>query len=108
MRDASKVGENRRREQLETNAHERGAGSDGMAPRLIRIAFCPRQYMLGRVGRVLEQMACEISATNEEPAELFGVNIHIIARWKSVHDEFCQALKAGKGALISNQPNRSR
>lgn len=39
---------------------------------------------------------CDLGATDEDLAEFFGVNVRTIARWKIEHDDFCQALKAGK------------
>lgn len=39
---------------------------------------------------------CELGATDQEIADFFGVDVRTIYRWKHDHDEFCQALKAGK------------
>ncbi len=35
-------------------------------------------------------------ATDAEIADFYGVDVRTIYRWKNTHDEFCQALKAGK------------
>lgn len=37
-----------------------------------------------------------LGATDQEVADFFGVDARTIYRWKHEHDEFCQALKAGK------------
>lgn len=39
---------------------------------------------------------CELGATDQEIADFFKVEVRTIYRWKHDHDEFCQALKAGK------------
>jgi hypothetical protein len=39
---------------------------------------------------------CRLGATDQEIADFFEVNVRTIYRWKGEHDEFCQALKAGK------------
>lgn len=39
---------------------------------------------------------CELGATDQEIADFFEVEVRTIYRWKHDHDEFCQALKAGK------------
>lgn len=39
---------------------------------------------------------CELGATDQEIADFFDVDVRTIYRWKHDHDEFCQALKAGK------------
>lgn len=41
---------------------------------------------------------CQLGATDAELADFFGVNITTIHRWKNVHADFCNALKAGKEA----------
>lgn len=41
---------------------------------------------------------CLLGATDEEMADFFEVDVRTIYRWKLKHDEFCQALKAGKEA----------
>lgn len=41
---------------------------------------------------------CVLGATDEEIADFFEVDVRTIYRWKLKHDEFCQALKAGKDA----------
>jgi hypothetical protein len=37
-----------------------------------------------------------LGATDQEVADFFEVDVRTIYRWKHDHDEFCQALKAGK------------
>lgn len=39
---------------------------------------------------------CRLGATDEELADFFEVTTRTITRWKSSHEEFCLALKAGK------------
>jgi hypothetical protein len=39
---------------------------------------------------------CLLGATDEEIAAFFEVEVRTVYRWKLDHDEFCQALKAGK------------
>lgn len=39
---------------------------------------------------------CKLGATDDDLADFFEVNVRTIARWKVEHEEFCQALKAGK------------
>lgn len=39
---------------------------------------------------------CELGATDQEIADFFEVDVRTVYRWKHDHDEFCQALKAGK------------
>lgn len=39
---------------------------------------------------------CALGATDEDLADFFEVSIRTIANWKARHDEFLQALKAGK------------
>lgn len=39
---------------------------------------------------------CALGATDYELADFFEVDTRTIYRWKNVHDEFCQALIAGK------------
>lgn len=41
---------------------------------------------------------CLLGATDEEIASFFEVEVRTIYRWKLDHDQFCQALKAGKEA----------
>lgn len=38
----------------------------------------------------------QLGATDQEVADFFEVDVRTIYRWKHAHDEFCQALKAGK------------
>lgn len=42
------------------------------------------------------QKLCQLGATDEEVANFFEVSARTIYRWAARHDEFCQALKAGK------------
>jgi hypothetical protein len=39
---------------------------------------------------------CLLGATDQEIADFFDVEVRTVYRWKGDHDEFCQALKAGK------------
>lgn len=39
---------------------------------------------------------CRLGATDQEIADFFDVSARTIYRWKAEHDDFCQALKAGK------------
>lgn len=39
---------------------------------------------------------CRIGATDIEIADFFEVDVRTLYRWKGEHEEFCQALKAGK------------
>lgn len=39
---------------------------------------------------------CKLGATDCELADFFGVSDRTIYRWASLHDDFCQSLKAGK------------
>lgn len=41
---------------------------------------------------------CQLGATDLELADFFEVSVRTIYRWKLDHDEFCQALRAGKDA----------
>jgi hypothetical protein len=41
---------------------------------------------------------CELGATDIELADFFNVSDRSIYRWSNEHDDFCQALKAGKEA----------
>ncbi len=42
------------------------------------------------------QHLAQLGATDQEVADFFDVDVRTIYRWKHDHDEFCQALKAGK------------
>lgn len=42
------------------------------------------------------QKLCALGATDVELADFFGVSDRTIYRWQAEHEEFCQALKAGK------------
>ena len=37
-----------------------------------------------------------LGATDQEVADFFEVDVRTVYRWKHDHDDFCQALKAGK------------
>lgn len=39
---------------------------------------------------------CRLGSTDEDLADFFKVSIRTISNWKSEHEEFLQALKAGK------------
>ena len=39
---------------------------------------------------------CKLGATDEDLADFFEVSIRTVIRWRSEHDEFCQATKVGK------------
>lgn len=39
---------------------------------------------------------CRLGATDIEVADFFDVDVRTLYRWKGEHEEFCQALKAGK------------
>lgn len=39
---------------------------------------------------------CALGATDDNLADFFDVSVRTISRWKVEHEEFCQALKAGK------------
>ncbi|HRQ36250.1 MAG TPA: terminase [Chiayiivirga sp.] len=39
---------------------------------------------------------CRLGATDQEIADFFEVSIRTVYQWKLVHEEFAQALKAGK------------
>lgn len=39
---------------------------------------------------------CRLGATDIEVADFLGVDVRTVYRWKGEHEEFCQALKAGK------------
>jgi hypothetical protein len=39
---------------------------------------------------------CRLGATDIEIADFFDVEVRTLYRWKGEHEEFCQALKAGK------------
>lgn len=39
---------------------------------------------------------CELGATDQEIADFFEIDVRTVYRWKHDHDDFCQALKAGK------------
>lgn len=41
---------------------------------------------------------CALGATDIEIADFFDVDVRTVYRWKHDHDEFCQAIKAAKGA----------
>lgn len=39
---------------------------------------------------------CALGATDYELADFFGVNTATIYRWRNVHEQFCEAVRAGK------------
>ena len=39
---------------------------------------------------------CALGATDYEIADFFGVNTSTIYRWRNVHEQFCEAVRAGK------------
>lgn len=45
----------------------------------------------------IAQKLCANGATDIEIADVLGVDVRTIYRWKNQHDEFCQALVVGKG-----------
>ena len=47
---------------------------------------------------------CALGATDLELADLFEINIATLHRWKSLHPEFCDALKAGKESCDEPPP----
>jgi hypothetical protein len=49
---------------------------------------------------------CALGATDIDLADFFGVSDRTIYRWAAEHDEFCQALKAGK-AVADERVERS-
>lgn len=49
---------------------------------------------------------CELGATDMELAEFFGIEVRTLYRWKHDHQDFCQALIAGKDAC-DNRVERS-
>jgi hypothetical protein len=57
---------------------------------------------MGRPTKYKPEMAaqaeklCALGATDADIADFFGVNIVTVHRWKSVHPEFCNALKVAK------------
>ena len=42
---------------------------------------------------------CNLGATDYELADFFGVDTRTIYRWRNTHDDFCQAVRAGKERL---------
>lgn len=52
------------------------------------------------------QKLCELGATDQEIADFFEVDVRTVYRWKHDHDEFCQALKAGK-EIVDERVERS-
>jgi hypothetical protein len=45
--------------------------------------------------RQAEKLAT-LGATDQEIADFFDIDVRTVYRWKHEHEEFCQALKAGK------------
>lgn len=54
----------------------------------------PTDFNPSYVGQA-EKLA-SLGATDIEVADFFGVDVRTIYRWKHAHEEFCQALNAGK------------
>ena len=50
---------------------------------------------------------CLLGATDQEIADFFEVDVRTIYRWKGLHEEFCQALKAGKEQADARVERRS-
>ena len=46
---------------------------------------------------VQAEKLCKLGATTPEVADFFEVSAKTIERWAAAHDEFCRALKSGKG-----------
>lgn len=49
---------------------------------------------------------CNLGATDEEIGDFFGVSTRTVYRWKLQHEDFCQALRAGKD-LADDRVERS-
>ena len=64
----------------------------------------PPKY-LPQFARIAEAM-CRLGATDAELAAAFGVETVTIWRWQSTHEDFCNALIAGKGPA-DNRVERS-
>lgn len=60
--------------------------------------------MMGRPTKFRPEMVeqsvklCRLGATDQELADFFEVDVATIYRWKIEHQDFCEALKAGKEA----------
>lgn len=54
----------------------------------------PSEYQ-PEYARQAEKLA-QLGATDQEVADFFEIDVRTVYRWKHDHDEFCQALKAGK------------
>lgn len=54
----------------------------------------PSKYKDGFVTQA--EKLCKLGATDMEVADFFEVEVRTLYRWKAEHDDFCQALKAGK------------
>ncbi len=55
----------------------------------------PSKYKTEFAGQA--EKLCALGATDAELADFFDVDVRTVYRWKHTSDEFCQALKAGKG-----------
>lgn len=64
----------------------------------------PSKYSSGFVEQA--RKLCQLGATDQEIADFFEVEVRTIYRWKADHDDFCQALKAGK-AIADERVERS-
>lgn len=74
--------------------------AEGVKPRKPERATGRPSKYLDTFAKQAEKL-CALGATDEDLAEFFEVSIRTIARWKTEHDAFCQALKAGKGEADS-------
>jgi len=60
------------------------------------------EAIIGRPPKYKETFAkqaaklCTLGATDEDLADFFEVSVRTVIRWKSEHEEFCQALKVAK------------
>lgn len=54
----------------------------------------PSKYQPEFVGQA--EKLCKLGATDIEVADFLEIDVRTLYRWKGEHEEFCQALKAGK------------
>jgi hypothetical protein len=54
----------------------------------------PTAYKAAYAGQA--EKLCQLGATDQEIADFFEVDVRTVYRWKAVHPDFCQSLKAGK------------
>lgn len=64
----------------------------------------PTDYDAANV-EIVEKL-CLLGATDAEIADFFGVTVRTVYRWKLEHEDFCQAMTAGKD-LADNRIERS-